>query len=152
MQQYGPSSSFFFSPRIFFCAVTEILLRNYGAKKVYGVPWGYKGLLAHASVNGCPWKVLTRETVAAIHKRGGTILGSTRLPAQQYLYLLALYFVRVMCTFVLVSKYSGVHAVASTTVLACWHTRTCLLAQKVRIQTLMSVTAGGARFWGPRGY
>ena len=75
----------FFFLAFFFTAVTEILLRNYGAKKVYGVPWGYKGLLAHTSVNGCPWKVLTRETVAAIHKRGGTILGSTRLPAQKYL-------------------------------------------------------------------
>jgi len=65
-------------------ALTETLLRNYGAKKVWGVPFGYKGLLSQSpelgGVAGCatPWKELTRDAVFSIHKRGGSILGSSR--------------------------------------------------------------------------
>ena len=63
-------------------AITETLLRSYGTKRVFGVPLGYQGFLAQRAEGGrqvpTPWKELDRETVATIHKRGGTILGTTR--------------------------------------------------------------------------
>jgi len=53
-------------------AVTETLLHSYGAKKVLGVQFGYKGFFDH------PLLELSLDTVSLIHKRGGTILGSSR--------------------------------------------------------------------------
>ena len=49
-------------------AVTETLLRSYGAKKVLGVQFGYKGFLDH------PLLELTLDTVSLIHKRGTPFL------------------------------------------------------------------------------
>jgi len=53
-------------------SVAFTLLKSYGAKKVYGVQFGYKGFFE------LPLQELTLDTVALIHKRGGTILGSSR--------------------------------------------------------------------------
>jgi 6-phosphofructokinase 1 len=61
-------------------SVTQTLLRNYGAKKVWGVPMGYKGLGQSVAPGSSelPWIDLTLDRVDSIHKRGGTVLGSTR--------------------------------------------------------------------------
>lgn len=61
-------------------SVTQTLLRNYGAKKVWGVPMGYKGLGQSVTPGSSvlPWIDLTLDRVDSIHKRGGTVLGSTR--------------------------------------------------------------------------
>jgi 6-phosphofructokinase 1 len=53
-------------------SVAETLLKAYGVKKVWGVMFGYKGFLDH------PFIELTEDSVKVIHKRGGTILGSSR--------------------------------------------------------------------------
>jgi 6-phosphofructokinase 1 len=53
-------------------SVAETLLKAYGVKKVWGVTFGYKGFLDH------PFIELTEDSVKLIHKRGGTILGSSR--------------------------------------------------------------------------
>eukprot|EP00802_Teleaulax_amphioxeia_P007567 Tamp_07574.p1 GENE.Tamp_07574~~Tamp_07574.p1 ORF type:complete len:589 (+),score=66.00 Tamp_07574:242-1768(+) len=94
----GPREVLFFDPRqvvagIVTCgglcpglnnviqAITKTLQESYGVKKVWGIPFGYKGFLSHGSSCGqysIPWKELNRTNVALIHKRGGTILGSSR--------------------------------------------------------------------------
>ncbi|CAJ2676315.1 ATP-dependent 6-phosphofructokinase 3-like [Trifolium pratense] len=48
------------------------LYHMYGVKKVLGISGGYKGFYAHNTIQ------LTPKTVNDIHKRGGTILGSSR--------------------------------------------------------------------------
>jgi len=53
-------------------SITDTLLSAYGAKKVWGVQFGYKGFL------DLPMIDLTVDSVKLIHKRGGTILGSSR--------------------------------------------------------------------------
>ena len=54
-------------------AVTECLLNAYGAAKVFGIQFGYKGFLEET-----PFVDLTLDKVSSIHRRGGTILGSSR--------------------------------------------------------------------------
>ncbi len=54
--------------------VTE-LYQQYGVKKIFGIPYGYEGLnpaFGHTFVE------LTPESVDDIHKKGGSILGSSR--------------------------------------------------------------------------
>lgn len=46
---------------------------NYKVKEIYGIPFGYKGFY-----NPDEWVKLSSENVKAIHKLGGTILGSSR--------------------------------------------------------------------------
>ena len=58
-------------------AITKTLLVSYGAKKVWGIPFGYKGFLSDGT-GDIAWKELDERSVAHIHKRGGTILGSSR--------------------------------------------------------------------------
>mmetsp|Transcript_44200 Transcript_44200/g.105240 ORF Transcript_44200/g.105240 Transcript_44200/m.105240 type:complete len:564 (+) Transcript_44200:56-1747(+) len=53
-------------------AITDCLHKSYGVKKVYGIQNGYKGFYTRE------WKEMTRESVRNIHRRGGTILGSSR--------------------------------------------------------------------------
>ncbi|KAK7399012.1 hypothetical protein VNO78_10187 [Psophocarpus tetragonolobus] len=48
------------------------LYHMYGVKKVLGINGGYKGFYAHNTIT------LTPKSVNDIHKRGGTILGSSR--------------------------------------------------------------------------
>jgi 6-phosphofructokinase 1 len=101
----GPREALFFDPRtvvagIVTCgglcpglnnviqAVTMTLLENYGAKKVWGIPFGFQGFLsvtphklycrATGQVLQQAWQELDARTVSFIHKRGGTILGSSR--------------------------------------------------------------------------
>ncbi len=45
---------------------------NYKVKEVWGIQFGYKGFYAHE------WVELNPEKVKAIHKLGGTMLGSAR--------------------------------------------------------------------------
>uniref|UniRef100_A0A7S1DMT0 Phosphofructokinase domain-containing protein n=1 Tax=Hemiselmis andersenii TaxID=464988 RepID=A0A7S1DMT0_HEMAN len=52
--------------------VTMTLLSTYKARKVWGIPFGYMGFYSE------PWRELTEEGVDQIHRRGGTILGSSR--------------------------------------------------------------------------
>eukprot|EP00277_Geminigera_cryophila_P010553 CAMPEP_0179411468 /NCGR_PEP_ID=MMETSP0799-20121207/3916_1 /TAXON_ID=46947 /ORGANISM="Geminigera cryophila, Strain CCMP2564" /LENGTH=462 /DNA_ID=CAMNT_0021183545 /DNA_START=1 /DNA_END=1386 /DNA_ORIENTATION=+ len=91
----GPREALYFDPRkvvagIVTCgglcpglnnviqAITKTLHENYGADKVWGIPFGYKGFLSASGTQDFPWKELTSNTVSLIHKRGGTILGSSR--------------------------------------------------------------------------
>ncbi|KAK7319927.1 hypothetical protein RJT34_04656 [Clitoria ternatea] len=48
------------------------MFHMYGVKKVLGINGGYKGFYAHNTIT------LTPKTVNDIHKRGGTVLGSSR--------------------------------------------------------------------------
>jgi 6-phosphofructokinase 1 len=55
--------------------LVEILSADYGIKYVYGIRYGFRGLVARC---GCTPIMLDSETVDTIHERGGTILGSSR--------------------------------------------------------------------------
>ena len=55
--------------------LTLCLIRNYGVRDIYGIPYGYRGL--NPARNLRPIK-LTEDTVDDIHEIGGTILGSSR--------------------------------------------------------------------------
>ena len=55
--------------------LTLCLIRNYGVRDIYGIPYGYRGL--NPARNLRPIK-LTEDTVDAIHEAGGSILGSSR--------------------------------------------------------------------------
>lgn len=46
---------------------------NYGVRKIYGVKWGYEGILSEEN-----WLELNPEQVHNIHREGGTILGTCR--------------------------------------------------------------------------
>lgn len=48
---------------------------NYEVRDIYGIKWGYKGFYTDTDVN---WQKLTPSDVSMIHKKGGTILGSSR--------------------------------------------------------------------------
>ena len=89
----GPRKTLYFDPRrvnaaIVTCGglcpglnniireVTNTLLNLYGAKSVLGVRGGYWGF--HPAPVGSPPVQLTVESVAGIHKQGGTVLGSSR--------------------------------------------------------------------------
>ena len=58
-------------------AIVLSLFHLYGVKTVFGFRYGYEGL---THVYGHPPLELTPESVADIHTRGGTILGSSRGP------------------------------------------------------------------------
>ena len=45
---------------------------NYEVKEIFGIKWGYKGFYDET------WQKLTPSDVSEIHKKGGTILGSSR--------------------------------------------------------------------------
>ena len=55
--------------------LTLCLIRNYGVRDIYGIPYGYRGL--NPARNLSPIK-LTEDRVDAIHETGGSILGSSR--------------------------------------------------------------------------
>lgn len=55
--------------------IVEILITDYGVKTIYGIRYGYKGLVA---CNNLSPLLLDLETVDTIHTQGGTILGSSR--------------------------------------------------------------------------
>jgi len=48
---------------------------NYEVRSIYGIKWGYKGLYEDIENN---WIELKPSDVSEIHKRGGTMLGSSR--------------------------------------------------------------------------
>jgi 6-phosphofructokinase 1 len=52
--------------------IARTLTDSYGVKQVYGIPFGYRGFYSY------PWKNLTIESIDQIHKRGGSVLGSSR--------------------------------------------------------------------------
>lgn len=58
-------------------SLVMVLSYNYGIQDIYGFRYGYEGLVP--SFGRVPVK-LTAESVAAIHKLGGTMLGSSRGP------------------------------------------------------------------------
>ena len=58
-------------------SVTRELRRGYGVKSVLGIRGGYKGL---DTAQGKPPVELTEEIVEEIHKKGGTLLGTSRGP------------------------------------------------------------------------
>jgi len=58
-------------------AITMVLWYRYGVQRVQGLRYGYEGVVEE---HGHDPLVLTPETVADIHKDGGTILGSSRGP------------------------------------------------------------------------
>jgi 6-phosphofructokinase 1 len=55
--------------------ITMSLWYNYEVKHIYGIKWGYKGIYTDVKNN---WIELTPGIVSGIHKKGGTILGSSR--------------------------------------------------------------------------
>jgi 6-phosphofructokinase 1 len=55
--------------------LTISLIRDYGVRDIYGIPYGYRGL--NPSHNLSPIR-LTEELVDDIHSNGGSILGSAR--------------------------------------------------------------------------
>jgi 6-phosphofructokinase 1 len=52
--------------------IARTLIDSYGVKDVYGIPFGYRGFYTYK------WKNLTLESIDQIHKRGGSVLGSSR--------------------------------------------------------------------------
>ncbi|NQT94248.1 MAG: ATP-dependent 6-phosphofructokinase, partial [Lentisphaerae bacterium] len=58
-------------------AITMVLWYRYGVGTIEGLRYGYEGLV---EAQGHEPMVLTPETVADIHKDGGTVLGSSRGP------------------------------------------------------------------------
>jgi 6-phosphofructokinase 1 len=90
----GPRSSVFFDPSKLRCAVVSCgglcpgtndivrsivlaLHHNYGVRNICGIRYGLEGFM---SSYGHELMELTAESVAHIHERGGTILGSSRGP------------------------------------------------------------------------
>jgi 6-phosphofructokinase 1 len=55
--------------------LVEILATEYNVRTIYGIRYGYRGLVAQ---HGCSPILLDPDSVDAIHERGGTILGSSR--------------------------------------------------------------------------
>ncbi|MDD5704525.1 MAG: ATP-dependent 6-phosphofructokinase [Kiritimatiellae bacterium] len=55
--------------------LVEILVFDYGIKTIYGIRYGYRGLVAR---HGLSPMMLDTEVVDTIHTLGGTILGSSR--------------------------------------------------------------------------
>lgn len=47
-------------------------LYSYGIREIYGIQYGYKGFYTYN------WLKLDLQTVQFIHKKGGTVLGSSR--------------------------------------------------------------------------
>ncbi len=93
-EQGGPRHKIFFDPTKLRCAVVScgglcpgvndviraIILAlhyNYGLRNIYGIRYGFQGFI---SSYGHELMDLTPESVAHIHERGGTILGSSRGP------------------------------------------------------------------------
>ncbi|OEU53141.1 MAG: diphosphate--fructose-6-phosphate 1-phosphotransferase [Desulfobacterales bacterium C00003060] len=91
-EQGGPRSKLFFDPTKLRCAVVSCgglcpgvndviraivlaLYYNYGLHNIYGIRYGLQGFI---SSYGHEVMDLTPESVAHIHERGGTILGSSR--------------------------------------------------------------------------
>ncbi len=58
-------------------AITMVLWYRYGVREIFGLRYGYKGLIA--SYHHEPM-ILTPDLVEDIHKDGGTILGTSRGP------------------------------------------------------------------------
>lgn len=56
-------------------AIVMCLWYHYGVKRICGFRYGYRGLISHF---GLPAMELTPEDVSDIHRKGGTILGSSR--------------------------------------------------------------------------
>lgn len=52
--------------------LVHTLKNNYGVSKVFGIQYGYKGFYTYN------WLELDRSTTQFIHKKGGTVLGSSR--------------------------------------------------------------------------
>jgi 6-phosphofructokinase 1 len=92
LEQAGPREKIFFEPSHLNCgivacggicpglndvirAVVLCLHYQYGVKKVYGLRYGYEGLVERSAH---PPLDLTPKTVNTIHSMGGTILGSSR--------------------------------------------------------------------------
>lgn len=50
-----------------------LILNLYGVEKIYGIPYGYKGMLKTTE-----WRLLTIADVENCHQAGGTVLGSDR--------------------------------------------------------------------------
>jgi 6-phosphofructokinase 1 len=90
----GPRSKIFFDPTKLRCAVVSCgglcpgvndviraivlaLHYNYGVRNIYGIRYGLQGFI---SSYGHELVELTPQSVAHIHERGGTILGSSRGP------------------------------------------------------------------------
>jgi len=90
----GPRSKIFFDPAKLRCAIVSCgglcpgvndviraivlsLYFNYGLRNIYGIRYGFQGFI---STYGHDIMELTPESVAHIHERGGTILGSSRGP------------------------------------------------------------------------
>ncbi len=93
-EQGGPRHKIFFDPTKLRCAVVSCgglcpgvndviraivlaLHYNYGLRNIYGIRYGLQGFI---SSYGHELMDLTPESVAHIHERGGTILGSSRGP------------------------------------------------------------------------
>ncbi len=55
--------------------LVEILSLDYGIETIYGIRYGYKGLVAESNLSPI---LLDNDTVDTIHELGGTILGSSR--------------------------------------------------------------------------
>jgi len=90
----GPRERIFFDPSRMACgivtcgglcpgindvirAVVLSLHHHYGVKRIYGIRYGYEGLVRGKGLE--PWE-LTPATVARINESGGTVLGSSRGP------------------------------------------------------------------------
>ncbi|MBW1676268.1 MAG: ATP-dependent 6-phosphofructokinase [Deltaproteobacteria bacterium] len=91
-EQGGPRKKIFFDPSKLRCAVVSCgglcpgvndviraivlaLYYNYGLRNIYGIRYGLQGFI---SSYGHEVMELTPESVAHLHERGGTILGSSR--------------------------------------------------------------------------
>ena len=51
------------------------LIKDYNAKEIWGIKWGYRGFYEDFPNN---WIPLNKDVVYRIHNMGGTILGSSR--------------------------------------------------------------------------
>lgn len=56
-------------------ALVEILSFDYNIRTIYGIRYGYAGLIAHYGYKPI---MLDPDTVDTVHERGGTVLGSAR--------------------------------------------------------------------------
>jgi len=55
--------------------LVEVLTYDYGIRKIFGIPYGYRGLNPHYGLTAIR---LTPDSVDNIHENGGTVLGSSR--------------------------------------------------------------------------
>ena len=61
-------------------SLVKALELEYKVPEIYGVKWGFRGFIENQSQN---WIKLDSSTLEGIHKKGGSILGNSKIKVQE---------------------------------------------------------------------